>query len=85
MIEIFKIGFLPFNLLDLIDIILVSLIIYKLYTVIKGTIAAQIFIGLVIILFLSFIAQAASLRALGWLLKLITRYLGNCFHCFVST
>ncbi len=72
MFEIFKIGFLPFTFLDLIDIILVSLIIYKLYTIIRGTIAAQIFIGLVIILFLSFVAQATSLRALGWLLNLVT-------------
>lgn len=72
MFEIFKIGFLPFTFLDLIDIILVSMIIYKLYTIIKGTIAAQIFIGLVIILFLSFVAQAVSLRAVGWLLNLVT-------------
>jgi diadenylate cyclase len=72
MFEIFKIGFLPFTFLDLIDIILVSLIIYKLYTIIRGTIAAQIFIGLVIIFLLSFVAQAASFRAVGWLLKLVT-------------
>ena len=72
MFDIFKIGFLPFTFLDLIDIILVSIIIYKLYTIIKGTIAAQIFIGLVIILFLSFVTQAANLRALGWLLNLVT-------------
>jgi len=72
MFEIFKIGFLPFTFLDFIDIILISLIIYKLYTIIKGTIAAQIFIGLVIILLLSFIAQAANLRAVGWLLRLVT-------------
>ena len=72
MFEIFQIGFLPFTFLDLIDIILVSLIIYKLYTIIRGTIAAQIFIGLVIIFLLSFIAQAVSLRAVGWLLTLVT-------------
>jgi len=72
MIEIFKIGFLPFTFLDLIDIVLVSLIIYKLYTITKGTIAAQIFLGLVIILILSFLAQAASLKAVSWLLNLVT-------------
>lgn len=72
MFEIFKIGFLPFTFLDLVDIMLVSVIIYKLYKIIKGTIAAQIFIGLVIILFLSFVAEAASLRALGRLLSLVT-------------
>lgn len=71
MFEIFKIGFLPFTFLDLIDIILVSLIFYKLYIIIRGTIAAQIFIGLIIILFLSFVAEAVSLRAIGWLLGMV--------------
>jgi diadenylate cyclase len=72
MFEIFKIGFLPFTFLDLLDIVLVSVIIYKLYTVIRGTIASQIFIGLVVILVLSFLAQAASLKAVSWLLSLVT-------------
>jgi len=72
MFEIFKIGFLSFSFLDFIDILIVSYIIYKLYTLIKGTIAAQIFLGLIVVLLLSFIAQAANLKALGWLLKLIT-------------
>ena len=70
--EIFKIGFLSVTLLDVLDIAIVSLIIYKLYTVIRGTIASQIFIGLVVVLILSFIAQAANFRALGWLLQLVT-------------
>jgi len=72
MFDIFKIGFLTVTLLDLLDIFLVTFIIYKLYTFIKGTIAQQIFFGLIIVLLLSFIAQAANFRALGWLLKLIT-------------
>lgn len=72
MFDLFKIGFLTVSFVDLLDIILVSFIIYKLYTVIRGTIAAQIFIGLIIVLLLSFLAQAADLKALGWLLKLIT-------------
>lgn len=72
MFEIFKIGFLSITLLDLLDIFLVTFIVYKLYTVIRGTIAAQIFIGLIIILILSFVAQAVNLKALGFLLKFIT-------------
>lgn len=72
MFEIFKIGFLPVTFLDLIDIAIVSFIIYKVYNVIKGTIAAQIFIGLIIVLLLSITAQAANLKALGYLLKLVS-------------
>lgn len=72
MIDLFKIGFLTITLSDLVDIAIVSFIFYKLYTILKGTIAAQIFIGLLIILLFSFISQSLNLRAVSWLLKLIT-------------
>lgn len=72
MFELFKIGFLTVSFLDFLDIVLVSFIFYKLYTAVKGTIAAQIFYGLLIVLFLSFTAQAVNLKAMGWLLKLIS-------------
>lgn len=71
MIELFKIGFISVTLLDIIDIALVSFIIYKLYNIIKGTIASQILLGLIFLLILSFVAQAADLRALSWLLELV--------------
>jgi diadenylate cyclase len=72
MFELFKIGFLSVSFIDVIDILVVAFIIYKLYTILRGTIAAQIFIGLIIILLFSFAAQATNLKALNWLLKLIT-------------
>lgn len=72
MFELFKIGFLSVTFLDLLDILLVTFIFYKLYSVISGTIAAQIFYGLLVVLFLSFVAQAANFKAVGWLLKLIS-------------
>ncbi len=72
MFDLFRIGFLTVTFTDLVDIAIVTFIIYKLYTLLKGTIAAQIFMGLMIILLLSFAAQAANLKALSWLLKLVT-------------
>jgi diadenylate cyclase len=72
MVELFKIGFLTITLSDLVDIIIVSFIVYKLYTLLRGTIAAQIFIGLMIILMISFVAQAINMKALSWLLRLLT-------------
>ncbi|MCJ7553615.1 MAG: diadenylate cyclase CdaA [Ignavibacteriaceae bacterium] len=72
MFDIFKIGFLTITFIDVIDIALVSFIVYKLYTLLRGTIAAQIFVGLMIILLISFLSQAANLRAVSWLLKLLT-------------
>jgi diadenylate cyclase len=72
MFEIFKLGFLTVNFSDLLDIIIVTIIVFQLYRLLRGTIAAQIFIGLMIILVLSFISQVANFRALSWLLKLVT-------------
>jgi diadenylate cyclase len=72
MIELFKIGFLTITLSDLVDIVIVAFIVYKLYTLLRGTIAAQVFIGLIIILMISFVAQAINLKALSWLLRLLT-------------
>lgn len=72
MFELFRIGFLSVTLLDIIDIVLVTAIFYKIFTIIRGTIAAQIFFGLILVLFLSFLVQAANFKALGWLLKLLS-------------
>ena len=72
MFEIFKIGFLTVSFIDVIDVTLVTFIFYKLYSIIKGTIASQIFFGLILVLFLSFVAQAINLKAVGWILKLIS-------------
>ena len=72
MFELFKIGFLTVTFLDVVDILMVAFIVYKLYTILRGTIAAQIFIGLIIIFIFSFVAQAIQLKALNSLLKLIT-------------
>ncbi|MFA6540021.1 MAG: TIGR00159 family protein, partial [Bacteroidota bacterium] len=67
--ELFKIGFLSVSVIDLIDILLVTFIFYRLYRGMRGTVAAQIFIGLLIIVLLSFIVQAFNLKAMGWMLR----------------
>ncbi|MFZ2322901.1 MAG: diadenylate cyclase CdaA [Ignavibacteriaceae bacterium] len=72
MVDLFQIGFLTITLSDVIDIAIVSFIFYKLYQILRGTIASQIFIGLLIILLASFISQSLNLRAVSWLLNLIT-------------
>ncbi len=70
--ELFKIGFLTFTLVDLIDIGLVSYIFYRLYLAMRGTIAVQIFVGLLLILAFSFVSQAANLKAMSWILHALT-------------
>jgi diadenylate cyclase len=47
--EGFDFSFLNLRFLDLLDIVLVALIIYYIYNLIRGTIALNILLGLVII------------------------------------
>jgi len=70
--ELFKIGFLSIKLIDIIDILIVTYVFYKLYTIMKGTIASQIFIALVLIIAFSFIAQLLNMQATGWMLSRVT-------------
>ncbi len=70
--DLFSIGFLHVSLVDLIDIALVSFIFYKLYMLMRGTVAAQIFVGLVLIMGFSFIAQAINFKAMNWILRTLT-------------
>ncbi len=72
MFELFRVGFITFTFLDLIDVLIVTYIFYKIYSVLRGTIASQIFLGLLLIFLLSFGAQILQLKAIGWLLRLIT-------------
>ena len=65
-----KVGFLEISWIDLIDIILVSYLLYKVYHLIKGSIASRVFLGylLVYICYLIF-------RALG--MELLSKILGQ--------
>ncbi len=72
MIEILKIGFLRLSLIDLIDILIVSLIIRQLYIWMRGTIAAQIFLGLLFLVFLSFVSEILNLKVLNWMLRFVS-------------
>ncbi len=70
--EIFHIGFLTVTWMDVIDVLLVTFLFYRLYVAMRGTIAAQIFLGLLIVIAGSLLARAADMKALSWLLKTLT-------------
>ena len=72
MIELFKIGFISFTLLDLIYIILVAFIFYVIYLLFKDSRASQMLIGMILLGALGIIAQALNLKALAWLLGSLT-------------
>mgnify|MGYP001598072608 FL=1 len=66
----FDFSFLKFTIFDVLDVLLVAFIIYQLYNLIKGTIAANIFIGLAIVCLLYVVVKELQMR-------LLTVILGN--------
>ena len=65
----FKVGFLTITIIDIIDIILVTWIFYKVYQYFRETRAGQMLIGLIILLISSFIFNSLDLVAMSWLLN----------------
>jgi diadenylate cyclase len=67
-VELFHIGFLSVSISDVLDIALVSFIFYRLYLAMRGTIAIQIFVGLILIVAFSFVAQTLNFKGMSWIL-----------------
>lgn len=65
--ELFKIGFITVTLVDIIDILLVSFVFYKLYQIMRGTRGSQMFLGLLLILVVSFLVGAFGMKGMSWL------------------
>ncbi|MDR0926634.1 MAG: diadenylate cyclase CdaA [Ignavibacteria bacterium] len=72
MVELIKIGFITITLFDLLDIAIVTILFYWVYKTLKDTIAIQVLFGLVLIIGLSFLAEAINLRSINWLLRLLS-------------
>ncbi len=68
-VKLFRIGFLPVGIIDVLDILLVTYIVYKLYLIVRRTRAVQMFIGLVIIVIVSFFAQAFHMQEMSWIFR----------------
>jgi diadenylate cyclase len=56
-------------LIDVLDILLVSFILYRLYLIVYKTRAVQMFIGLILIFFASFITQALGMQEMNWIFR----------------
>jgi len=64
-----RIGFLPITVIDILDIIIVSILFYQLYEFLKGSIAARMFIGLMVILLISIVGDLFNMSALSWIMS----------------
>lgn len=70
MIFAFQIGFLEVGWVDLIDVGLVSILLYQVYKLIRGSIAVNIFLGILSLYLVYLIVDAVKM-------ELLTRILGQ--------
>jgi diadenylate cyclase len=66
-VVLFRVGFLRFGVVDLLDVLVVGYIFYRLLLLMKGTRSAQMATGLVLVGLISFLAFWFQLEGLKWL------------------
>ncbi len=64
-----KLGFLPITVIDIFDIAIVAFIIYQMYEFLRGSMAARMFMGLLVILFFSVVGELLNMSALSWIMS----------------
>jgi diadenylate cyclase len=68
MIFVFKIGFLEIGWVDLIDVSLVAILLYQVYKLIRGSLAVNIFLGILALYLVYLIVRAAQMELLATIL-----------------
>jgi diadenylate cyclase len=68
MIFLIKIGFLDVSWVDFVDIALVSVLLYQVYKLIRGSIAVNIFLGILALYLVYLIVRAAQMELLSTIL-----------------
>jgi diadenylate cyclase len=68
MVFLFKIGFLEVSWVDIIDIALVSILLFQVYKLIRGSIAVNIFLGILALYLIYLIVRAAQMELLATIL-----------------
>jgi diadenylate cyclase len=70
--HLFDFSLFKFTFFDVLDVLLVAFLIYQLYSLVRGTIAANIFIGLAVIYASYFAVKALQMRLLTVILGYFT-------------
>lgn len=69
MINTFNLFIIPFSIKDLIDILLVSILLYQLYKILKGTVAVNIFIGVISIYLIGLLVDTLEMKLLSTIIR----------------
>lgn len=68
MIFAFKIGFLDVRWIDILDILLVSVLLYQVYKLLKGSVAVRVLIGFLVLYLVYLVVRAAQMELLAGIL-----------------
>ncbi len=68
---LFTLGFIPFGVIDLLDILAVTVVFYQVYKILRGTRATQLFAGLLVLLIAGSFAQLVGMSGMIWLIQSI--------------
>ena len=68
MILLFNIGFLEISWVDLIDMFFVTLLLYQVYKLMKGSIASKVFLGFLFLYLTYLMVNAAEMELLSAIL-----------------
>lgn len=68
MIYAFKIGFLDIRWIDVLDVLLVSVLLYQVYKLLKGSVAVRVLIGFLVLYLAYLIVRAAEMELLAGIL-----------------
>ncbi|MDZ7372793.1 MAG: diadenylate cyclase CdaA [candidate division KSB1 bacterium] len=66
---LFRIAFLRFTIIDLLDVLAITYILCQLYYFVRGSRAAQMTVGFVLLLMASVIAPLLNMSGLTWILR----------------
>ena len=69
-------DFLDYSFLDILDVVLVAILLYYIYKLLRGTVAINIFIGITIIFLIWKITVALEMEMLSGILGTLT---GGCW------
>ena len=70
---LFKIGFLNFNWIDAIDILLVAFLLYRVYKLLRGSVAVNIFLGVLSIYLFYLLVRALDMVLVS---KILGQFIG---------
>ncbi len=65
---LFKVGFLEVRLLDILDILLVGLLLYYIFKLLRGSLAFNIFLGLLLVFLVWLVVKALDMHLIGGIL-----------------